>query len=251
MRTIPFSEILYSTLQMCGLDRNLTTADRFSTVRDFVSRRLQTIWESQDWPDQRRYVKCDSTLNEGRRKVTLPVGFSGQVLAVWNKDPLAWTAVEKDFSLYDGEVYLVNDADATVWVEYRMDAPKLFGTHWKSATTYSKGAQCYYDTGAADTIETGLVPKEGCPVVGNFYEYTGETAQSGQIPPIGVWQLVQIPRIFGSYLIHGCHADYLRSQGQMEEARAAEADASQAFDEAVDQVLRQQGQTRKINFRNY
>jgi hypothetical protein len=37
----------------------------------------------------------------------------------------------------------------------------------------------------------------------------------------------------------------------MEEARVAEADAAQAFDEAVDQVLRQQGQTRKINFRNY
>jgi hypothetical protein len=37
----------------------------------------------------------------------------------------------------------------------------------------------------------------------------------------------------------------------MEEAKVAEGDAAQAFDEAVDQTLRQQGQTRKINFRTY
>ena len=251
MRTVPFSEILYSSLQLCGLDRNLTTADRFATVRDFTSRRLQSIWETQDWPDQRRYIKCESVLTDNRRKVTFPNNFTGQVMAIWNKDPLAWSAVEKDFTLYNSDVYLATDAETTVWVEYRVDSPKLFGTHWKFATTYSKGAQCYYDSGAADAVETGLVPKEGCPSVGNFYEYTGETALSGQIPTIGPWQLVEIPRIFGSYLIHGCHADYLRSQGQMEEAKVAEGDAAQAFDEAVDQTLRQQGQTRKINFRTY
>jgi hypothetical protein len=37
----------------------------------------------------------------------------------------------------------------------------------------------------------------------------------------------------------------------MEEAQLADGDAAKAFDEAVDQTLRQQGQTRKINFRTY
>ena len=43
MRTANFSEILFSSLQFCGLDRNLTTLERFSLMRDFASRRLQRI----------------------------------------------------------------------------------------------------------------------------------------------------------------------------------------------------------------
>ena len=252
MRTVPFSDILYGSLQICGLDRELTTVERFRQVRDFASRRLQAIWESQDWPDTRRYTQCATTLTNGRRKITLPNNFSGQVLAVWNKDPLAYTAVEKDFSLYESDVYLANDADETVWVEYRLNAPKLYGDPWKHSTTYHTGAQCYYDEGAADTNNTGLTPKDGHPINANFFEYVGPTAQSGQIPPISPWQLVQIPRLFTNYLIHGVHADYLRSQGSFEEAKTVEGiDVENAINEAVDQTLRQQGQTRRINFRTY
>jgi hypothetical protein len=250
MRTTYFSEILYSALQMCGLDRNLTTLDRFETVRDFASRRLQTLWESQDWPDLKRYTACTSVLANERRKVTLPNDV-GQVIAIWNRDPLAHSAIEKDFTLYGEDVYLANDVDTDVWVEHRPDAPRLFGKPWSSATTYSTGSQVYYDVGAADTIQTGLVPKEGTPSMGDFYTYVGTTPQAGQIPPSGNWQKVSIPRLFTSYLIHGVHADYQRSQGNADLVETAEKDANQAVDQALDQVLRQQGQTRKINFRNY
>lgn len=250
MRTTYFSEILYTALQLCGLDRNLTTLDRFETVRDFASRRLQTVWESQDWPDLKRYTKCATTLVDERRKVTLPANV-GQVIAVWNKDPLAHNAIEKDFNLYGDDVYLANDVDFDVWLEHRPDAPRLFGKPWSSTTTYSTGAQVYYDVGAADTTQTGLVPKEGTPSLGDFFVYVGTTPQAGQIPPISVWEKISIPRLFTSYLVHGVHADYQRSQGQVEAAEAAEGDAQKALDQALDQVLRQQGQTRRINFRNY
>jgi len=250
MRTTYFSEILYTALQVCGLDRNLTTLDRFETVRDFASRRLQTIWESQDWPDLKRYTKCTTVLADSRRKVTLPANV-GQVIAVWNKDPLAHNAIEKDFTLYEDDVYLANDLDFDVWVEHRPDAPRLFGKPWSSTTTYSTGAQVYYDVGAADTTQTGLVPKEGTPSMGDFYVYVGNNPQAGQIPPLGVWEKVSIPRLFTSFLVHGVHADYQRSQGNADLVEAAEADAQKALDQALDQVLRQQGQTRRINFRNY
>ena len=250
MKTIYFSDILYTALQLCGLDRNLTTLDRFATVRDFASRRLQTIWEAQDWYDLKRYVKCQSTIVDERRKVTLPAGV-GQVNAVWNRDPLAHNSIEKDFTIYNGELYLGNDIDTEVWVEYRLDAPRLFGNPWSSTVTYSTGAQVYYDAGAADAVQTALVPKEGTPHMGDFYEYIGTTPTITVTPIVGAWQKIQIPKLFNSYVVHGVHADYQRSQGQLELAQGAEGDCAQALDQAVDQALRQQGQTRRINFRTY
>lgn len=248
MRTINFSEILHTALQLCGLDRNLTTTDRFATVRDFASRRMQTVWEQHEWPELKKFQQCPTGIVSERNKVILPADV-GQVLAVWTKDPLAHNSIEKDFVLNGSDCFLMNNADQNVWVEYRSDAPKLFGEPWDTAVSYKKGAQVYFDAGSATS---SLVPVSGSPVLGNFYEYTGESPSgTGSIPTLGSWQIVQIPRLFGSYLIHGVHADYQRSQGQTELATAAEADAQTSLDQALDQVLRQQGQVRRINFRNY
>jgi hypothetical protein len=72
----------------------------------------------------------------------------------------------------------------------------------------------------------------------------------GTIPSL-TWQRVRIPKLFANALIHGVHADFRRSTGELEAVQAAEADFAKALDQALDQTLRQQGSTRPINFRTY
>ena len=98
MRSAYFSDILHASLQICGLDRNLTTPDRFAMVRDFVSMRLRSIWESNEWTDLKYYSKLPTTNVDSRRKITLP-STNDQVIAVWNRDPVAVNAIQKDFDI--------------------------------------------------------------------------------------------------------------------------------------------------------
>lgn len=251
MRTANFSEVLFSALQFCGLDRNLTTPDRFAMVRDFASRRLQKIWESNDWPDLKKFTMCAADNIGDRRKVILPDNV-GQLIGIWSRDPLASThAIQKDFESVDDGFYLSNDTDSQVWVEHRPDAPILNGDAWSPSVSYYKGAQVYYDAGS----ESGsIVPVNGYPVQGNFYNYMSDTPSvAGTKPTIGPWEKVNIPRLFSDYIAQGVFADYSRSQGTQDvntlgfiENRAEEAKVH-----ALDQVLRQQGSTRRINFRGY
>lgn len=251
MRTSYFSEILHIALQMCGLDRNLTTPDRFAMIRDFSSRRLQKIWESNDWPELKKYSQCSTAYVGDRAKIVLPAD-AGQIMAVWSRDPLASThAVQKDTETIDDGMYLVNELDATVWVEHRPDAPVLSGDAWVSTQTYSPGAQVYYDAGSSSG---SLIPVQGYAVQGDFYTYIGTTTSAaGVAPTIGDWQKVKIPRLFSDYMAQGAFSDFSRAQGTLDvntlgyiENRTEEAKVH-----AMDQVLRQQGNTRRINFRGY
>jgi len=227
MRSAYFSDILHASLQICGLDRNLTTPDRFAMVRDFASMRLRSIWESNEWTDLKYYAKCQTTDVDQRRKITLPSG-NDQVIAVWNRDPVAVNAVQKDFDI--------------------IGAPRLFGAAYDAAQSYSTGAQVYYDEGSSSG---SLVPVPGFAVQGDFYVYNGTNPSGvGTIPSL-TWQRVRIPKLFANALIHGVHADFRRSTGELEAVQAAEADFAKALDQALDQTLRQQGSTRPINFRTY
>ena len=134
------------------------------------------------------------------------------------------------------------------WVEFRLDAPRLYGNAYDAAQSYSKGAQVYYDEGSSSG---SLVPVAGYAVQGDFYEWTSQNPSGvGTIPPL-TWNRIRIPKLFANPIIHGVHADYRRSTGEIEPMQAAEADFAKAVDAALDQTLRQQGSTRKINFRTY
>ena len=248
MRTVFFSEILHSSLQLCGLDRTLTTPERFYMVRDMASMRLRTLWETNEWTDLKVITNCPVVLSNERRTVPFdPI--NGQVITIWDKDPLAYSATQRDFELIVGNITLRSKTDSNVWVESRKEAPRLFGDAWDTAVSYRPNAQVYYDSGS----ETGsLIPISGYPVQGDFYAYTGTSnSGTGSIPTIGSWQRVQIPKLFANALIHGVHADYRRSTNEIEAAQSAENDFRVALDSALDQTLRQQGSTRPINFRGY
>jgi hypothetical protein len=251
MRSCYFSEILHIALQLCGLDRNLTTPDRFAMIRDFASRRLQKIWESNDWPELKKYTQCQTQVANERMKIVLPANV-GQVIAVWSRDPIGSThAVQKDIETIDDGIYLVNELDSTVWIEHRPDAPVLSGDAWVSTQAYSPGAQVYYDAGSSSG---SLVPVQGYAIQGDFYTYVGTTPSSpGSAPTIGAWEKVKIPKLFSDYMAQGAFSDYSRAQGTLDvntlgyiEGRTEEAKVH-----AMDQVLRQQGNVRRINFRGY
>ena len=251
MRTSYFSEILHIALQMCALDRNLTTPDRFAMIRDFSSRRLQKIWETNDWPEVKKYAQCATEQVSGRTRVIFPAN-SGQILSVWSSDPVASThAIQKDTETTEDGIFLSNDTDSTVWVEYRPDAPVLSGDAWVSTQAYNPGAQVYYDAGSSSG---SLVPVQGFAVQGDFYNYIGTTTSpAGVAPTIGDWQKVKIPRLFADYMAQGAFSDYSRSQGTLDVNTLGyiENRADEARVHAMDQVLRQQGNTRRINFRGY
>lgn len=57
---------------------------------------------------------------------------------MWTKDPLAHNSIEKDFALNGSDCFLMNNSDQNVWVEYRTDAPKLFGDPWDTAVSYKQ-----------------------------------------------------------------------------------------------------------------
>ena len=232
MRTVSYEQILFPALQLCGLDRDLATNQRFVMLRDLVNMRLRTIWEMHEWTDLKKIEKCTTTLVDGRRSVNLPVGF-GQIIAIWTRDPVAQNSVQKDFDLVADKVYLKNDLDEYVWVESRLECPYLDGETWSVSTTYPPGAKAYNN--------------------GNFYENTSATNQTGGSAPSANsnWTLIEIPKLFANSLIYGLLADYRRSTGEIELAQAAEQDCQRAIDAALDQTLRQQGSIRPINFRGY
>ena len=248
MRTVYFSEILHSSLQLCGLDRSLTTPERYSMVRDMASMRLRYIWEMNEWTDLKVITNCPVVLDGERRTVPFSASL-GQVITIWDKDPLAHSATQRDFELIGGAITLRGKTDSNVWVESRKEAPRLFGDAWNTAVSYRPNAQVYYDSGS----ESGsLIPVSGYPVQGDFYVYTGSTPSgTGSIPTVASWERVQIPKLFANALIHGVHADYRRSTNELEAAQSAENDFKVAIDAALDQTLRQQGSTRQINFRGY
>lgn len=251
MRTSYFSEILHIALQLCGLDRNLTTPDRFAMIRDFASRRLQKIWESNDWPELKKYTQCQTEIVGERTRIILPANV-GQVIAVWTRDPLATThSIQKDTETINDGIYLVNDLDSVVWIEHRPDAPVLMGDAWSSTQAYSTGAQVYYDAGSSSG---SIVPVQGFAVQGDFYTYVGTTPSSpGSAPTLGAWEKIKIPRLFADYMAQGAFSDYSRAQATQDVNTLGfiENRAEDAKEHALDQVLRQQGNTRRINFRGY
>lgn len=247
MRSVFFSDILHASLQICGLDRNLTTPERFAMVRDLASMRLRTIWESNEWTDLKVITKCTVSVVNERRVVNFDPSI-GQVLTIWDSDPFSRSATQKDFDLINNAITL-RLGTTDVYVESRKESPALFGDAWSTSVSYKTGSQVYYDAGS----ESGsLVPVAGYPVQGDFYVYTGTTPSgTGSIPTIGSWVRVQIPKLFANALIHGVHSDYRRSTNELEAAQASEQDYAKALDSALDQTLRQQGSTRPINFRTY
>lgn len=256
MRTIDFSTILYRWMQLAGLDRTAITSQDFTTFRDLADGRLEIIWKSDDWPDLIRSTPSAGdvvdTSPSGVRTVTLDADVA-DVLSVYDQDPRLTTRARLiKYYLYEdstGRYINIMESADPVFIEYRLTKPSLFGDPYSVTQAYSVGSQIYFDT---STDSGSYQPGAGKAPAGNLYNCIVATT-AGQSPSTtsSSWQKVEIPYFTGEYLVRGCLADYLRSEGQFEQATMADADAEAIRQKEVERVLLTEGQVRRPNVFTY
>lgn len=248
MRTVDFSRILFDSIQLCGLDRDEITAATFSQMRDLANMRLKTAWEYDVFPQVMKFSEI-AILNDNNNTpyFTLPTD-CGEIMAVWSLNPINTTRNSQiTYLLNDDRAYLTVAKEGTVWVEYRKKVPELFGDAWDQPIEFKVGSQAYFDSGS---LTGTFKPVKGKPYSGNFYNCKINNVNKPCSEHTNEWEIVKIPYIFASYISRAVYADYLRSEGQVDSAQIAEAEAQAFLGEEIDKIARQQGQIRRINFIN-
>lgn len=244
MRTIDFSQVLFNALQFSGNDRHNIMPETFAQFRDFASTRMREAWETFEWQDVCRLAEFTTTSVDNVRFFT-PAADADEILGVYDRNPLVTTkATNQTYTLYyDGAEKVVVTLTSGFYV-YRLKCPELTGDLWKNTVSYSVGAQAYFDEGS----ETGAyMPVEGKPHKGNFYNCVLPTLQNeSPTSHPHKWAKVQIPYVFGSYIAWGSTANWLVSEGMVQEAAVIEAKAREALENEYDKATRQQGQFNRL-----
>lgn len=253
MRLSDFSTILFEALQFSGNDRHVISDETFAQFRDFCNSRLRQVWEMHDWPDVTALAQFTAQTDANGVPYFTPTAAAGEILGVWNKNPQVTTKNSLlGYELRsDGTVAISNELVLEGWYRYRTKPPVLSGDLWRADVAYSPGAQVYFDGGAevgSATVTTGK------PCRGNFYTcLTNTTANTQAQRPVyngtqtAFWQKVDVPYIFAPYMAWGAAADWHFSEGNVEGGSVIEAKANAVLDIELDKVLRQQGQTSRIN----
>lgn len=254
MRTTPFSQVLFEALQYSGNDRHNITNETFAQFRDFISARLREAWEQDEWPDLCRLAQFTTTTDANNVvSFTLPAD-AGEVLAVYNNNPQVTSrAKEFGYEVYDDgtttKIILQSSLLTNGWYHYRIKCPQLTGDVYDPNVVYYQGSQVYFDSGSG----TGsYVPVSGKPHIGNFYTCSVNNTTAGQNPSNTptAWTKIEIPYIFGNYCSWGAAANWLVSEGMLQEAAGLDSKAGQMLSIEADKIARQQNQTRKIKFTN-
>lgn len=192
-----------------------------------------------------------------QRLVQMPTG-SLQGLAAWERDPRTTTrAVQIDFAVEDlitvpdttrtvDVTYLRFLEDGEKFIQYRLDAPRLFGSKFTNSTTYSVGSQVYYDIFQQSSEYNPLTASKGTRA--NFWTSTvSSTSVPPADPPNIYWQQVSIPYRFKDFLVNSVTADFLKSEGRTDEGITFDQLAEAAIQQQIDVLIRQQGQIQKLN----
>jgi hypothetical protein len=274
MRTIDFETILAQSLQMCGLDRENISLETFNQFRDFANNRIRFGFEYDVWPQLMRTTKMTVTHQQDIHFVTIPDDgivtnnegtFKidiGDIMQVTVEDPRTTGKVrDLSFTFDEIETHLGNNvfktvqrliiADkevASVYVTYRIKCPELIGDLW-SAGTYYPNQQVYwaYSNGKyfAPTSGPNNAGKKG-----NFWKCVSQNTASPNVNNTSsdTWEKVKIPSFLGNYIIKGCHADWLKSEMQIEYAQAIEREAMLLLDFEIGKAIIQQGVQPRLKF---
>jgi hypothetical protein len=245
MRTIDFSQVLFNAIQFSGNDRHNIMPETFAQFRDFSSTRMREAWETFEWQDVCRLAEFTTVVVDGVRYFT-PAPDADEILAVFDKNPLSTTrATQQTYTLYyDGTEKVVCSQEQGYYV-YRIKCPELTGDLWDGGVSYSTGAQVYFDEGSG----TGsYMPVEGKAHRGNFFNCT-LSSNPGESPTThpSKWAKVQVPYVFGSYMSWGSTANWLISEGMVQEAAVIEGKAKEALEFEYDKATRQQGQFNRLS----
>jgi len=167
-----------------------------------------------------RYIAFEQT---GQTKL-------GDVLEVYDRDPeifegaLPLTWREGNLGIH------VFDPVPTCWPRWRKFLPFLKGTAFSATVAYAVGDQVYYQVTSASGIVTA-----------DFYECITAT-NVGDLPSTDKWVKVEIPFIFGEWLIHASAADMLSKDGKDDWAKDEMALAMTMKLHELDKQERQKGQ---------
>jgi hypothetical protein len=186
-----------------------------------------------------------------KRIVELPTN-SLQGLSAWNVDPRITTrSVPVDFMVEDltnpqkeETTYLNFLQNGEKYIQYRMNAERLFGVEFNFGQVYFEKAQVYYDTLQGSSSYSSFSITSG--TAGDFWNCISPTASDPE-PQSLFWQRVTIPYRFKDYLVNGVSADFLKSEGRADEAVALDQLAEMAVQQQIDVLIRQQGQIQKMN----
>lgn len=250
MRTIDFSQVLFDALQFSGNDRHNITDQTFAQFRDFAHSRLREAWESNQWSDICRILDFTTSQDASGTNYFIPSADASEILGVWNKNPQDTTKLKQiEYQIYndgtDIKIVLPNIYLTGSYL-YRQNCPQLTGDAYVATIPYYQGSQIYFDSGSG----TGsLTPVAGRPHNGNFYTCLTVSTSAGQNPTTHptLWEKIQIPYIFGSFLSWGSAASWYVSETMIQEAATIEGKAALVLEQEYDKFLRQQGQFGKIN----
>lgn len=147
---------------------------------------------------------------------------------IWNRHPLRGqlNATRLNYRLEEDRV-VVLESVAEVFVEFRTRAPRLTGDAYVSTSSYSSGAQVYFEASGT----------------GDFY-IANQSAAAGDTPATDTdkWDKVEIPRGFQRFLVASIY-DALRGQYNKPE-RADRQEFPTAFNHLDSEILKltRQGQ---------
>lgn len=233
MEAVDFKVVLKQVAAAAGIDQDSIPNSFFTQVRDFADRRVSQAWDREEWPETIRYNSPTVSTSGNINKFTYPTG-ADVILNVYSDDPRTSTTIKTySFTLTDtgsAREVILPEADTSVTVEYKEAPPEFTGdTHLASGKTYSAGEQAYYD--------------------GNFYTANANST-SGSFSG-GAWTIVKVPKLFQGYLVKGCYADYLRANGQTQDASIEDQNAEGILFRETQKLQRVQGQNRRIQINTY
>ena len=282
MRTVDFETILAQSLQLTGLDRNNVTEQSFEQIKDFANNRLRFAWEYDVWPDLIRITRFPVVHQDTMHYIVIPddgivVNTEGtfkvnigHIMQVTVEDPRAKGKVKEigfSFDEYDepvpngdGTVYRTvkriivdNTGNSELFVTYRLECPNLDGKLWATGSPFYPDQIAYwaYQNNSYFAPTNSSLYKN---LKGNFWKCISTTSNppnhSGNVlPTLGDnWEKVKIPMIFGQYIIKGIHADWLKSEMQIEFGKAMDADAQNLLDSEIHKAIVQQGIQPRMKF---
>ena len=240
-----------------------TPYDSFSytTASDDTGDYITSITIDIPWgtPQVQGSFGIQSTVVFGKNKQCVVV-VQGQAIGAYSNDPRNTTKtteepylIENFPDLKTGSQFLNNDTfilrfsgSGMKYILVRSVQPWVFGAKYDTGISYTAGAQVYWD----DTQQSSdyLPPYKSYGTTGNFWNCV--TSVGASIKPQNnsqYWKQVEIPQRFKDYLVNGIAADFMRSEGRSEEAIPLDSLAEMAIQQQIDVLVRQQGQTQRMN----
>ena len=237
MEAVDFQVVLKQVAALSGIDQDAIPNSFFTQIRDFADRRVSQAWDRAEWPESIRYNSPTVNTSGNINKFTYPTG-ADVILNVYSEDPRTSTKLKTySYTLTDtgsAREVILPEADTSVTVEYKEAAPTFTGDTYTTGSDYANGDQVYAE--------------------GNFWNITATLSNAAAFSLIksqGHATLEKCPKLFQGYMVKGCYADYLRSNGQTQEAAIEDNMAEGLLYREVEKLTRQQGQNRRVEMGVY